>query len=217
MYTLRPTDKAGYLDTTKTDLNLKNWPASEPIGEKWTRLEAKLKDAEKGYVTDLTQVLANPACMVFSERAMEETQREGFVTEEWLPVVASDRAMWLLHLLRVVDALDDKKTTVRKFKKSGRTGAIKQHAFKPNMVPSTTLFTAKNDVRHQVFCTDNFKQFVQERQWKGFSFFPVWDDKHEPFSRFPSRDEIRSRPEIFGPDGFVGGYEGAWPEEWKSK
>jgi len=182
VYTLRPTDKAGYLDTTKTSLNLKNWPASEPIGEKWTRLEAKLVDVENGYITDLTQVLAKPSCMVFSERAMKETQREGFITGEWLSVVASDQAMWLLHLFKVVNALDDQKTKVRKFKKSGRTGAIEQHAFKPNMVPPTALFVAKNDSRHQIFCTDTFKEFVQEKHWKGFSFFPVWDDEHEPFS-----------------------------------
>jgi len=68
-----------------------------------------------------------------------------------------------------------------------------------------------------MFCTDTFVDFVKDCGWEGFYFKPVWDSEHEPFPVRPNRKGIAARPEIYGPEGFVRGFESSWPDEWKEK
>ena len=214
IYTIRHSDGAGHLDTSNSDWKVDDFPPQAPIINDWKPLKVKFVEANIGYETDLTQILSKVSSNVFSERAMTMVESNGFVTGEWLPVDTDDQTMWLLHLFTVIDCLDDQKIKVRKFK-SGRTGAIEQHAFVKDRVPPTALFRAKNDLMNKIYCTDPFREFVMDCNLKGFLFYPVWDSNHEPYSNFPDREEIRKRPEVFGPDGFVKGFEGAWPDEWK--
>ena len=70
---------------------------------------------------------------------------------------------------------------------------------------------------HIQLCTEEFRSDALEHGWKPLIFIPVWDSEHEPFAHTPDRDEVASRPEIYGPDGFKSVPERLMPEEWRSR
>ena len=151
---------------------------------------------------------------LFSSRAKQALEKNYLNTGEWLEVTIGSQVLWMFNCLEVVDAIDESKSEIRRL--NTRVTEIRIHAFTESKVPEDRVFMVATRP-YYMFCTEAFVDFVHEHGWEGFYFAPVWDSEHEPFPSGPYRKEIRARPEIYGPDGFVRGYKSAWPDEWKEK
>lgn len=135
------------------------------------------------------------------------------VTGQWLDVTFTDKDYALLNLTHVVDALDFERSTKKYFKSTGRLGGFPRYAFHLEAVKNEWLFREKA-WPYSLFCTEHFASLVEKEGWTGLRLRPVWDSNHEPFMDFPTKTEIHTRPDVFGPDGFVNGFEHVWPDEW---
>ena len=176
------------------------------------RLKKPRKRREES-LCDLSAVAANVSVPVMSARARQVLEPILGADAQWLRLVFDEGEYWLLNLLRVVDAVDPTMAAVRRFP-DGRVADIEEYAFVAEVVAREWLFKVST-ATFDVLATDRLRELVLDHALTGFHFQPVWDSGHKPFRVFPGRDHIRSRPEVFGPDGFVANYSEFWPAEWK--
>ncbi len=218
IYTLKTLDSTGYIlpvDDMVSDLffsvfQFGNTFASHEIGP----YHGEWISQPTSYRPDIVQYEAGSQ-RLFSSRARQSLEKRFLDTGEWLKVTISDEVLWMFNCLEIVDAIDESKSEIRRLD-NNRANEIRIHAFIEDKVPEDRVFMVSTKPNH-MFCTDTFVNFVKESGWEGFFFKPVWDSEHEPFPSGPFLKEILGRPEIYGPDGFVRGFESDWPDEWKEK
>lgn len=119
----------------------------------------------------------------------------------------------LVHPCGELVPIDEIKATIRLFRSANKVRAIDRYAFKPADIDGQYLFRASLRP-HILLCTEEFCRDAEEHDWKPLYFSPVWDSEHEPFAHTPSRAEIASRPEVYGPKGFKAVSEQLMPKEW---
>ena len=135
----------------------------------------------------------------------------GILFDDFLTMLFSDS----MNLKNVIDAIDLSKATITTLP-SGRVQGIPIYAFIPEAVENQWLFKVSTRP-YSVLCTDQFVDAIQQHGWTGFNVQPVWDSEVDPFPWGPTVTEVAQRPEVFGPNGFVKGFESAWPEHWKHR
>ena len=207
IYRLVNQDSTGYLlseETVPKVLNANESPRS--ISARWC-------EKKSDYKPDIVRLYSGWPNMAFSARVREQLEGSEHAIGEWSQINVDDTVLWLFHSTLVVDALDESLSEIKRLP-SGHISPIRIHVFKPELVPKNRLFMLKTRP-YDLLCSDEFVDKVSEFDWKGFMFEPVWDSNFEPFPDGPYRRELLARPEIYGPDGIVKGYEGSWPEEWK--
>jgi len=143
--------------------------------------------------------------MAFSNRVKIQLEGSNEATGQWSKLSAPDSEFWLFHSTLVIDALDQLLSGIRKLK-SGRVLDIKKYAFSPEIVPVQRIFMVKTKPT-DLLCTDYIANMISEYGWKGFLFQPAWDSDLEPFPIQPTNRELIARPEVYGPNGIVKGYE----------
>ncbi len=134
---------------------------------------------------------------------------------QWLPLVFDEAEYWLLNLLHVIDALDAGKSEIRTLP-NGSVMNIETYAFKPDAVADEWLFKVTQHPHH-VLATDRFRALIEAEALTGMFFQPMWDSEHAPFRPTPGRAEMLTRPEIYGPEGFVTNVKEHWPPGWKEQ
>ena len=176
-------------------------------------ITANWHDKKKDHQPDIVRLYGDWPNMAFSARVKERLEGSEQAIGEWSEIHVNDDVLWLFHSTLVVDALDE---SLSEFKTlpSGRIQSIRVHVFHPDLVPTDRLFMMKTRP-YDLLCSDDFVNTVSEYGWTGFLFEPIWDSNFDPFPDGPYRRELLARPEIYGPDGIVKGYENSWPEEWK--
>ena len=187
----------------------------EPCSD-WQVLELRrmVEEEENDFeLTDFTSVGIDSRHPLCSSRVRETLATVCGVSGQWLGVDFPEKEYSMLNLTHVIDALDAENSTLKYFKSSGNFDGIKRYAFFPELIEDEWIFREKTD-RHGVFCTPRFVDLIKQEGWTGVELAPVWDSEHEPFMMMPERSEILSRPEIYGPDGFIGGFQHVWPKEW---
>jgi len=199
IYKLINLDSTGYLLTNDTVPNAheENQPLRS-INGYW--------DAQKPeYQTDIVRLYGGLPNIAFSNRVKIQLEGSSEATGQWSKLSAPDSEFWLFHSTLVIDALDQSQSGIRKLK-SGRVLDIKKYAFSPEIVPVQRIFMVKTKP-YDLLCTDYIANMISEYGWKGFLFQPVWDSDLEPFPVRPTNRELIARPEVYGPDGIVKGYE----------
>jgi hypothetical protein len=164
---------------------------------------------------DLTAVAAKLNVPVLSAGAKQVFEPILGRQAQWLPLAFDEGEYWLLNSLHVLDALDLAQSEIRHFA-HGPVWNVETYAFRISAVADEWLFKVAN-APYDVLVTDRFRDLVQHRGLTGFYFQPVWDSEHKPFRIFAGREYIRTRPEVFGPEGFVTNYAEFWPPEWKEQ
>ena len=164
---------------------------------------------------DLSSVAAMSSLPVLSARARQcfEPILEPYA--QWLPLAFDDEPRWLLNSLRVIEALDEPRSQITRFD-DGRVSGIETYAFVESQVADEWLFKVAT-FPYLVLVTDRFRDLVMRSGLTGFHFQPVWDSEHRPFRPTPGKAEMLTRPEIYGPDGFVPNMREYWPAEWKEQ
>lgn len=164
---------------------------------------------------DLTAVCSSVNIPVLSARAKQVIGPVLGRDTQWLALAFGVCEYWLLNSLRVLDAVDLIRSSVGYFP-DGRVSDIEKYAFRESVVADEWLFKVTT-APYDVLVTERFRSLVISEQLTGFYFQPVWDSEHKPFGALAGRKEIATRPEVFGPDGFVPDREEFWPAEWKEQ
>jgi len=209
VYKLINLDSTGYL------LSKDKVPKILRENESQKSIDAKWYDHGSDYESDIVRLNGGWPNMAFSTRVKEQLEGTRYATGLWTKVHVNSNLFWLFHSTLVIDALDQSHSDVKRLK-SGRVLEIRAYAFDPDLVPTDRIFMVKTRP-YDLLCTDQFIDTVAEFSWKGFRYRPVWDSNYDPFPVRPYKRELVARPEIYGPDGIVNGYESSWPDEWKTQ
>ncbi len=110
---------------------------------------------------------------VFSRRAVEALRDLLELNGELLPLKSSKGEYFAFNITRIVDALDEANSKVKRFS-SGRLMVVKQHEFLVERVAGLTIFKIPQLARSREFVTDVFVERVNQRRLTGFDFLPVW-------------------------------------------
>lgn len=179
----------------------------------WRLKKPRKRQTEE--LCDLTAVGAAEGVPVMSAHAKKILEPILGKGAEWLPLAFDEREYWLLNSLRVLDALDLSQASIRHLP-HGPVWSIEKYAFRPSVVADEWLFKVST-ATNPVLVTDRFRSLVESEGLTGFFFQPVWDSEHRPFRPTANREDILTRPEIYGPEGFVTNLEEYWPPEWKEQ
>jgi|GEM_PF-5634149 len=181
--------------------------------DQWVNPTVTMLPKSGSELKDITFILSHTAYPIFSKGVREVLESTMSITDDWLDVQDSGHQYSLLNLQNEVDAIDPANATIR-ILPSGRVQKIPVFAFIPEMLESQWLFKVSTHP-YDVLCTDQFVDAVTEHGWSGFHAQPVWDSEVKPFPWGPTTREVAQRPEVFGPNGFVTGFEDAWPDDWR--
>jgi hypothetical protein len=186
----------------------------------WTPMPLRLLGKNPGStqrreLKDVTGIQAGFPYLLFATRVKAVLQSECGIIEQWLPVDFPEKEYWLLNVTHTIDALDLTRTEIKRFRDGG-INRILSYSFRHEAVAPEWLFKVTTSPYHML-CTEPFVALANAHGWSGLFFWPVWDSEHAPFPVSPLAADIQSRPEIYGPLGFVKGYEDAWPIEWHAQ
>lgn len=135
---------------------------------------------------------------------------------QWLPLSFDEREYWLLNCMNVPDVLDMQASSIT-YRADGSIWNIDAFAFKPIAVAEELLFKVLG-APNSMFATNRFRELAEQSGLTGIFYQPVWDSDHAPFKPIPGRGgEILTRPEVYGPEGFVPNVQELWPPEWKER
>jgi hypothetical protein len=176
------------------------------------RLQKPRKRKAEG-LCDFTAVAAKESVPVLSTRAKQVVAPMLGDKAQWLPLTFDEQEYWLLNLLNIVDALDEAQSILCRLP-DGKVIGIDGYALRPDLIVQEWMFKVST-APFDVLVTERFRSLVEDNSLTGLHFQPVWDSKHAPFRKLPGRDYIRTRPEIYGPNGFVTNYTEFWPPEWR--
>ena len=148
---------------------------------------------------------------LFSERTARELRETGMPNEQWIPVEVLDYKTnyELYNCIDVIGALLPEESELSYSKRTGHLSEIKKHVFDPSAIGDRWFF--RDSFRPAaLYCTDRFIDHVLAVGLEGFWFRPVWDSEHPKFSAWPSKTDVRTRPEIWGPEGIAADYGAEW-------
>lgn len=162
---------------------------------------------------DVTQVLAHGSALVFSVKARSVIEPLLGEWGQWLPLKFAEREYWILNLLRLVD-MDMPHAEIDML--PGKTdGHVRTYAFHERDVAPEWLFKARGGT-YSVLCTERFVDLVKREKLTGFWFGLLWDSRYPAFTQYATHEDVRKRPEIYGPHGIWPSFEHHWPEEWRT-
>lgn len=110
---------------------------------------------------------------VFSTRAVKALVHCLEGNGELLPIVCDGEDFFLFNVTRVIDALDETNSEVKRFT-SGRIMDVITFSFHQERLLSKTVFKIPQLVLSDVFVTDPFVERVIKAKLKGFKFHLVW-------------------------------------------
>ena len=207
---IMPTDWLASLQAVgekKTISRVRGRPG-QPV-EDWSCPKVRFDQGQSGKDRpgDLSFSHAGDAFPLFRAEIVDSLRAHANIQEQWLPVEVLDYndTFQMFNCLDVISAIDPDASELRYYKSTGGLSGVKRYVFDAATIGDRWFF---KDTRYAsaLYCTDNFAQHVIARRWQGFAFRPLWDSEHAPFLSWPSNDEVRDRPEIWGPEGISAGY-----------
>lgn len=112
---------------------------------------------------------------VFSRRARSALSDLLRANGEFLPLKCDECAGGsydAYNVTRVVDALDETGSELKRFKSSGRVQRVLRHEFRPEFIADLHIFRIPQENR--VYVTDLFVERVRAAGLTGFEFLPLW-------------------------------------------
>jgi hypothetical protein len=127
---------------------------------------------------DETALLADHALLgivpVFTVRAVEVLLDFLRPNGELLPLRYGRAEYMAYNVTRVVDALDESRSKLMRFRDSGRVQLIQEYVFWPERVAGLSIFKIPQLIKAFVFVTDPFVERVKGARLTGFDFRKVW-------------------------------------------
>ncbi|MGH2662091.1 MAG: imm11 family protein [Actinomycetota bacterium] len=117
---------------------------------------------------------------VFSRRATDAVEDLLEDAGELLPLDSPDGTYLVFNVTRVLDALDEDRSDVRRFKSTGRIMNIDRYQLIPERIGDAPIFKLSQIPRMYTFVTDRFVHRVRDAGLAGFLFDrKVWSDSGE--------------------------------------
>jgi hypothetical protein len=110
----------------------------------------------------------------FSQRAADALLDLLVENGELLRLTSDAGQFYAYNVTRVVDALDQERSEVKRFQSSGRIMRVVRYEFLPDRIRNLAVF--KVPQLPTEFVTDSFVRRVQEAKLDGFDFREVWSD-----------------------------------------
>jgi hypothetical protein len=143
-----------------------------PMRTSWSPLEVEvIRDARHaGRPASDFPLLFGPV-PVLSERAARALGDLLAGAGELLPLGADGEGYHALNVTRVIDALDEQRSRVKRFRSSGRIMRVLSYAFRPEAIGDAAIFKIPQMVKSDVFLTDRFAAAVRRAELTGLA----WD------------------------------------------
>ncbi len=135
---------------------------------------------------------------VFSQRAKDIISPLLSGLGRWIELEYDEATYWLFYITNVVDALDEEKSTITRFKSSQKVMSIESFVFKPDVVKDQWLFTLPQRPGSNRLVTDRFVELVREHRLTGFLFEKLWSSEEGPV---PAGLKDWLKPRITGLEG----------------
>ena len=94
---------------------------------------------------------------------------------EFLEIEYNHDKLWIMHVLKVVDAIDLEKSDVVKVS-SGKITHFKTYSFIQDKIEEEYIFKVPQ-IKTRVFVTERFKDLVEKNNIFDFLFKKVWDSE----------------------------------------
>ncbi|ETT53602.1 imm11 family protein [Paenibacillus sp. FSL H7-689] len=114
---------------------------------------------------------------VFSKRVKEMMEKESLLTSEveFLPITNDNMELFILNVTNILDCVDYHRSDIGRFK-DGSWARFNKLVFDPAKIPEgTCMFKIKETPGVQVFVTEKFKEWIEERKLKGLNFSVIYD------------------------------------------
>ena len=112
---------------------------------------------------------------LFSMRAARKLKGILDTNGEILPVSCDEGKYVMFNVTKVIDALDEVSSVIKRFHSSGRIMDIIRHAFIMEELMNVTIFKIPQVTLMNVYVTGRFRDMVLDNQLVGFRFVKVWE------------------------------------------
>ena len=123
---------------------------------------------------DLALMELRTAPMALSERALSAVRSRIAHCGQFLPLDFPEAPYSLFNVTRVVDALDTKRSEIKRFEDGG-IDRVMRYEFFPELVSTEWVFKVEHSRRGRAFCTERFVDLVNENSLTGFRFDLLWE------------------------------------------
>jgi hypothetical protein len=141
-------------------------------GSNWVPLAAEWIDDELNAGKPKSDFPTLGTAPVFSHRAVDALLDLLIESGELLPLRIAEGAHYVYNTTRVLDALDEERSTVVRFP-DGNVMRIENYEFREEMIRAFPVFRIPQS-RAKVFVTDVFVERVTSTRLTGFDFRPIW-------------------------------------------
>ena len=146
-----------------------------PQLKSWVPIEMKIIHSDEGHKLDDVDApwLGSHALILKAGAATMIKQilsNEG----ELLPLDCRECDLFVYNPLSVIDALDERASTVIRFSESKQIMHIKEHSFRNNIIGQRATFKIPNLRVSPIFVTEPFIDMWQSKKLSGLEFDMVW-------------------------------------------
>ena len=148
--------------SAQSDRALATLESAEPVASKWRPI--KVVADKHGGSGDFPSFL--PHVPAFSRRALDVLQPLLGDAIEALPLDFGRLEFFAIHVLEVVDCLDENLSVIKRFP-SGGVMSIRKHVFDEKCVGERLMFRIREAPLWGVYYTDRFKQLLETAKLEG--------------------------------------------------
>lgn len=97
---------------------------------------------------------------------------------EFIPVKLEDTILYILNVIKVIDAVDYEKTILRR-QSNGLVVGMEKYSFNEILIKEESIFKVflKDKVCIETYVTEKFRTIVEENHLTGIEFEEVWDSE----------------------------------------
>jgi hypothetical protein len=115
-----------------------------------------------------------PGVPVFSLRAVDVLKNMLQENGEILPLSCNEGEYYAYNVTTTIDALDESKSELERFKSSGRIMEVSRYVFFGDRLIDASIFKIPQFPRTDVYVTDKFRKIVDDNHLIGFDFVNLW-------------------------------------------
>jgi hypothetical protein len=117
-----------------------------------------------------------PGVPVFSLRAVNALKAILEKNGELLPLSCVEGEYYAFNVTKLIDALDESKSELKRFKSGGGIMQIHKYVFFGEKLTDATIFKIPQFRRTVVYVSDKFQRTVLDNHLIGFKFVEVWEE-----------------------------------------
>lgn len=143
------------------------------IKDKWIPVAVGLEEDTKKDLMCSDMPNLGKGFLVANKDSLEKIQRLISSEIEVLPLASEKNEYYILNILQVIDCLDLDNSKIKKYKAVDEILEIQKYAFIESMLVGKIIFKIKGYETAEVFCTDIFKEYIEDEHITGLIFEEV--------------------------------------------